>query len=68
MDRLKLYLAPHTKRLLVIEDNDRERASIAEYRELVGQRRSLRQKLVALAAIILGCNALVERRYAEAFR
>ncbi len=30
MDRLKLYLAPHTKRLLVIEDNDRERASIVE--------------------------------------
>jgi CheY-like chemotaxis protein len=30
MDRLKLYLAPHTKRLLVIEDNDLERASIVE--------------------------------------
>src|SRR3954467_5549621 len=30
MDRLKLYLTPHTKRLLVIEDNDRERASIVE--------------------------------------
>jgi HAMP domain-containing protein/CheY-like chemotaxis protein len=30
MDRLKLYLSPHTKRLLVIEDNDRERASIVE--------------------------------------
>ncbi|HXI57684.1 MAG TPA: HAMP domain-containing protein, partial [Polyangia bacterium] len=30
MDRLKTYVAPHTKRLLVIEDNDRERASIVE--------------------------------------
>jgi HAMP domain-containing protein/CheY-like chemotaxis protein/signal transduction histidine kinase len=29
-DRLKLYLTPHTKRLLVVEDNDRERASIVE--------------------------------------
>jgi CheY-like chemotaxis protein len=29
-DRLKTYVAPHTKRLLVIEDNDRERASIVE--------------------------------------
>jgi CheY-like chemotaxis protein len=29
-DRLKMYVAPHTKRLLVIEDNDRERASIVE--------------------------------------
>jgi HAMP domain-containing protein/CheY-like chemotaxis protein/signal transduction histidine kinase len=28
MERLKTYLVPHTKRLLVIEDNDRERASI----------------------------------------
>jgi len=28
LDRLKLYVAPHTKRLLVIEDNDVERASI----------------------------------------
>jgi HAMP domain-containing protein/CheY-like chemotaxis protein/signal transduction histidine kinase len=30
MDRLRAYVAPHTKRLLVIEDNDRERASIVE--------------------------------------
>jgi CheY-like chemotaxis protein len=30
LDRLKTYVAPHTKRLLVIEDNDRERASIVE--------------------------------------
>ncbi|HVZ89060.1 MAG TPA: HAMP domain-containing protein [Polyangia bacterium] len=30
MDRLKTYLLPHTKRLLVIEDNDRERQSIVE--------------------------------------
>jgi len=29
-DRLKGYLVPHTKRLLVIEDNERERASIVE--------------------------------------
>jgi CheY-like chemotaxis protein len=27
-ERLKSYVAPHTKRLLVVEDNDRERASI----------------------------------------
>jgi len=30
LDRLKSYAVPHTKRLLVIEDNDRERASIVE--------------------------------------
>jgi len=30
MDRLKTYVIPHKKRLLVIEDNDRERASIVE--------------------------------------
>ena len=30
IDRLKIYVTPHTKRLLVIEDNDRERASIVE--------------------------------------
>ncbi|MGE5183532.1 MAG: response regulator, partial [Acidobacteriota bacterium] len=30
LDKLKTYVAPHTKRLLVIEDNDRERASIVE--------------------------------------
>jgi CheY-like chemotaxis protein len=29
-DRMKTYVAPHTKRLLVIEDNDRERESIVE--------------------------------------
>src|SRR6185312_3354297 len=29
-DRLKGYLVPHTKRLLVIEDDERERASIVE--------------------------------------
>ncbi|HET7505031.1 MAG TPA: response regulator [Kofleriaceae bacterium] len=29
-DRIKGYVAPHTKRLLVIEDNDRERSSIVE--------------------------------------
>jgi CheY-like chemotaxis protein len=28
LDRLKTYVSPHTKRLLVIEDNDIERASI----------------------------------------
>jgi HAMP domain-containing protein/CheY-like chemotaxis protein/signal transduction histidine kinase len=28
LDRLKAYLAPHTKRLLVVEDNDRERQTI----------------------------------------
>jgi CheY-like chemotaxis protein len=30
VERLRAYIAPHTKRLLVIEDNDRERASIVE--------------------------------------
>jgi len=30
LDRLKTYVAPHTKRLLVIEDDERERASIVE--------------------------------------
>jgi CheY-like chemotaxis protein len=30
IDRLKTYIAPHTKRLLVIEDDDIERASIVE--------------------------------------
>jgi HAMP domain-containing protein/CheY-like chemotaxis protein/signal transduction histidine kinase len=29
-ERLRTYVAPHTKRLLVIEDNDRERESIVE--------------------------------------
>jgi CheY-like chemotaxis protein len=29
-ERLKTYVEPHTKRLLVIEDDDRERASIVE--------------------------------------
>jgi HAMP domain-containing protein/signal transduction histidine kinase/DNA-binding response OmpR family regulator len=29
-DRLKTYIAPHTKRLLVVEDNDIERQSIVE--------------------------------------
>src|SRR6185436_14599021 len=29
-EKLKTYIAPHTKRLLVVEDNDRERASIVE--------------------------------------
>jgi CheY-like chemotaxis protein len=29
-ERLKTYIAPHRKRLLVIEDNDRERSSIVE--------------------------------------
>ena len=33
LDRLKTYVAPHTKRLLVIEDDDRERASIVELLE-----------------------------------
>ncbi len=30
LDRLKGYLLPHTKRLLIVEDNDRERDSIVE--------------------------------------
>src|SRR4051794_884073 len=30
MDRLKSYVVPHEKRLLVVEDNDRERSSIVE--------------------------------------
>jgi CheY-like chemotaxis protein len=30
LDRLRDYVAPHTKRLLVIEDDDRERASVID--------------------------------------
>jgi CheY-like chemotaxis protein/signal transduction histidine kinase/HAMP domain-containing protein len=30
LDKLRTYVAPHTKRLLIIEDNDRERQSIIE--------------------------------------
>jgi CheY-like chemotaxis protein len=30
LDRLRSYVAPHTKRLLVIEDDDRERAGIVD--------------------------------------
>jgi CheY-like chemotaxis protein len=30
LDKLRMYVVPHTKRLLVIEDDDRERASIVE--------------------------------------
>jgi CheY-like chemotaxis protein len=30
LDRLKTYVAPHTKRLLVVEDNDAERQGIVE--------------------------------------
>ncbi|MCW5807545.1 MAG: response regulator [Deltaproteobacteria bacterium] len=30
LDRLRTYVQPHTKRLLVVEDNERERASIIE--------------------------------------
>src|SRR6202011_2241214 len=31
MDRLKNYLTPHTKRLLVVEDNEIERKSIVDF-------------------------------------
>ena len=30
MDRIRSYVTPHTKRLLIVEDNDRERSSIVE--------------------------------------
>ena len=30
LDRLRTYVGPHTKRLLIVEDDDRERSSIVE--------------------------------------
>ncbi len=56
-DKLKSYVAPHTKRLLVIEDNDTERASIVE---LLGH------DDIEIAAVGTGAEALAalrERRF-----
>jgi CheY-like chemotaxis protein len=56
-DKLKSYVEPHTKRLLVIEDNDAERASIVE---LLGH------SDIEIAAVGTGTEALEalrERRY-----
>jgi CheY-like chemotaxis protein len=57
LDRLKSYVAPHTKRLLIIEDNGTERASIVE---LLGH------DDIEIAAVGSGDEALValrEQRY-----
>jgi CheY-like chemotaxis protein/signal transduction histidine kinase len=54
-ERLKSYVEPHTKRLLVIEDDERERASIVE---LLGH------EDIAITAVGLGSDALdALRRY-----
>jgi HAMP domain-containing protein/CheY-like chemotaxis protein/signal transduction histidine kinase len=47
--KLKTYVAPHVKRLLVIEDNDRERASIVEL---------LAHDDIELVAVATGAEAL----------
>jgi CheY-like chemotaxis protein len=52
-ERLRTYVAPHTKRLLVIEDNDRERASIVEL---------LRHDDIEIAAVGTGSEALAALR------
>jgi CheY-like chemotaxis protein len=57
LDRLKSYVAPHTKRLLVIEDNDRERESIVE---LLGH------DDIEIVAVATGGEAL-DRLHAEPF-
>jgi len=49
IDKLRAYAEPHTKRLLVIEDNDRERASIVE---LLGH------DDIELVAVATGAEAL----------
>jgi CheY-like chemotaxis protein/signal transduction histidine kinase/HAMP domain-containing protein len=49
LERLKKYVAPHEKRLLVIEDNDRERASIVEL---------LRYDDLQIEAVASGADAL----------
>src|SRR5213075_1476286 len=48
-DRIKTYVSPHTKRLLVIEDNDIERQSIVEL---------VRHDDVEVAAVATGGDAL----------
>ena len=55
-DRIKNYVAPHTKRLLVVEDNDIERESIVE---LLGARRHRDQRRRRPAP--RRCDALRER-------
>jgi HAMP domain-containing protein/CheY-like chemotaxis protein/signal transduction histidine kinase len=57
MDRLRAYVKPHTKRLLVIEDNDRERESIVA---LLGH------DDIEIEAVGTGADAL-ERLRARAF-
>jgi CheY-like chemotaxis protein/signal transduction histidine kinase len=56
LEKLKLYAAPHTKRLLVIEDNDRERASIVEL---------LRHDDIELVAVGTGTEALDALRHSR---
>ncbi|MBA3817262.1 MAG: HAMP domain-containing protein [Deltaproteobacteria bacterium] len=53
--KLKTFAAPHTKRLLVIEDNDRERASIVE---LLGH------DDIQVTAVATGADALAALRQA----
>src|SRR4030095_1214549 len=48
-DRIKTYVTPHTKRLLVVEDNDIERQSIVEL---------LAHDEVAIRAADVGARAL----------
>jgi CheY-like chemotaxis protein len=56
-DRIKSYVAPHRKRLLIIEDNDIERDSIVEL---------LWHDDIEIAAVGTGAAAL-ERLHAESF-
>ncbi len=53
LDRLKAYVAPHAKRLLIIEDDDRERASIVE---LLGH------KDIEIEAVASGNDAITALR------
>jgi CheY-like chemotaxis protein/signal transduction histidine kinase len=53
MERLQRYVAPHTKRLLVIEDDERERAAVVE---LLGH------DDIEIQAVATGGDALVRLR------
>jgi len=53
--KLKAFAAPHTKKLLVIEDNDRERASIVEL---------LAHEDIEVTAVATGAEALAALREA----